>query len=205
MLPRSPDLLARKLSPEHFGLYAIAWTVVGLVGTLAPTDMPQAAPRFEVAGRKVLSSAPLLMASAIGLACSVLVWTTSSVVARLMFGDPAAAPAISAFAPSVVLLCVFQVLTSAMRGSQANVASAVVGAAIFAIYFVACVVAFLILDEPTAVTTGWMYSLALGAASAPAALILYRRPPSSATPPISTLTYFGLVTMLVHSASVLNL
>ena len=198
--------LARRLSPENFGLYAIAWTVVGLVGTVAPIGMPQAVLRFEVVGRKVLHCAPLIIASVIGLACSVLVWASSNIIARRAFGDASAAPVIAAFAPSVVLLSVFQVLTSAMRGSQANVASAVVSAAMFAVYFGACGLAFLIMGSPSAITAGWMYALALLVASVPAVVLLYRRPASSSpAPPMARLTQFGLTTMLIHSASVLNL
>ena len=197
--------LARRLGPEGFGLYAIAWTVVGLVGTLAPIGMPQAVLRFGVTGRKVLRSSPLILATTLGLVCSIVVWLTSGITARAIFGNAAAAPVIAAFAPSIVLLGIFQVLTSAMRGSQANVASAVVSAVMFALYFAACVVAFSLLGKLSAVTAGWMYALALLGASVPAALLLWRRPPASAIPRIMTLTRFGLITMLIHSASVLNL
>ena len=197
--------LARRLGPESFGLYAVAWTVVGLVGTLAPIGMPQAVLRFGVTGRKVLRSPPLILASALGLACSIAVWVTSGVTARVIFGSAAAAPVIAAFAPSIVLFAIFQVLTSAMRGSQANVASAVVSAVMFALYFAACIVAFYLSGKPSAITAGWMYTLALLVASVPAALLLWRRPPASAIPRMVTLTHFGLITMLIHSASVLNL
>ena len=197
--------LARRLGPEGFGLYAVAWTVVGLVGTLAPIGMPQAVLRFGVTGRNVLRSSPLILAVALGLACSVAVWATADITARLVFGSAAAAPVIAAFAPSIVLLAVFQVLTSAMRGSQSVVASAVISAAMFALYLAACVVAFYLVGKPSAVITGWMYALALVIASVPAALMLWRRAPSSAVPSMVALTQFGLITMLIHSASVLNL
>lgn len=197
--------LARRLGPEGFGLYAIAWTVVGLVGTLAPIGMPQAVLRFGVSGRRVLRSSPLILATVLGLACSIAVWATSDITARAIFGSAAAAPVIAAFAPSVVLLAIFQVLTSAMRGSHAYVASAVLSAVMFALYFAACVVAYTLFGKPSAVTAGWMYALALSVASIPAALLLWRRPPSSAVPSMTTLTRFGLITMLIHSASVLNL
>ncbi len=197
--------LARRLGPESFGLYAVAWTVVGLVGTLAPIGMPQAVLRFGVTGRKVLHSSPLILATSLGLALSIVVWFSSGITARAVFGTAAAAPVIAAFAPSVVFFAIFQVLTSAMRGSQANVASAVVSAMMFALYFAACVVAFYLFGGPSAVTAGWMYSLTLLIASIPGALLLWKRPPSSAIPRMSTLTRFGLVTMLIHSASVLNL
>lgn len=107
--------LARRLGPEGFGLYAVAWTIVGLVGTLAPLGMPQAVLRFGVTGRKALQSSPLILATTLGLACSAAVWLTSEITARSIFGNAAAAPVIAAFAPSIVLLAVFQVLTSAMR------------------------------------------------------------------------------------------
>lgn len=197
--------LARRLGPEGFGLYAVAWTVAGLVGTLAPIGMPQAVLRYGVAGRKVLRSSPLILATVLGLACSLAVWATSDVTARLIFGSAAAAPVIAAFAPSIVLLAIFQVLTSAMRGSQAVVSSAAVSAAMFALYLAACVVAFSLVGKPSAVIAGWMYALALLAASVPAVLMLWRRAPASAVPSMAALTQFGMITMLIHSASVLNL
>ena len=150
-------------------------------------------------------SAPLLIAATVGLACSLIVWASSGIVARYVFGQVAAAPAIAAFGPSIALFCVFQVLTSALRGSDANLASAGISAVMFAVYLVACVAAFLAFDEPFPATAGRMYTLALGVACVPAALVLYRRPSASRISDAATLAKFGLITMLIHSASVLNL
>jgi O-antigen/teichoic acid export membrane protein len=197
--------LARSLGPLEFGLYTLAWTVVGLVGTFAPLGMPQAILRYSIAGRHALSSAPIVVVTIVGSLTFVMILITAAPVAHIVFGDPNVAPAIVALAPSVPLLGVFGVMTSALRASHANVASAMVGALVFVLYLLATVISFTDITWRTPVVAGHMYTVAICLTLVPTACLLMRKLPHGPSPRLRSLMQFGFVTTVIHSANVLNL
>ena len=197
--------LARSLGPHEFGLYAIGWTVTGLIGTFAPVGMPQTVLRYGVAGRRALRTAPIAIAAIAGMFCFAVLMAIASPLANLLFAEPTAAPVILALAPSVPLLCIFAVLASALRSSQANLASAAVGALQFVLYFGLTVVGFSAGVPHTPVMAGHVYTVAIMLTLFPTGWMLYQLAPSSTIPEVQNLLKFGLVTMMIHSASVMNL
>jgi stage V sporulation protein B len=197
--------LARSLGPFEFGLYAIAWTVVGLVGTFAPLGMPQAILRYSIAGRHALCSAPMAVVTIAGALTFILILITANLIARFLFREPNVAPVIVALAPSVPLLGVFGVMTSALRASNSNIASAALGALVFVLYLAATAISFADIGWRTPVVAGQMYTLAVALTLVPTACLLIRQVPREPSPGLQSLMQFGLVTTLIHSANVLNL
>ena len=197
-------VLARGLGPERFGLYAIGWTVAGLAGTLAPIGMPQAMLRYTIGGRRSLRSRPMLVVLLAGLAVMAVLLSSAGVLATRVFGAPAAAPLIEAFAPSVPLLCLFGVTSSALRASGRMLASAITGTALFVIYFGLTLLAFA--AHPSAIAAVHLYTLSIALMLAANLLLLWRAPATAAAaPPVRVLVHFGIVTMFIHSSSVLNI
>ncbi|SNB75473.1 Membrane protein involved in the export of O-antigen and teichoic acid [Arboricoccus pini] len=196
-------VLARVLGPHDFGIYAIGWTVVGLVSTLTPLGMPQAALRFSVGGRASLLSAPMILAGGTSLLTALGLWFGAGPIARHIFGAPDAALVIQAFAPSVFLLTLFTVMLASLRASGGLLASAIAGALIFIIYFAATVLVFQ--ASASASAAAHMYNLALVLVIGLTVFMLAARP-SQATPvALRTLIQFGLITMFINSANVLNI
>lgn len=197
--------LARDLGPREFGLYAIGWTVAGLVGTLTPVGMPQVMLRYKVTGRRALSALPMVICAVIGLLGGIAVTALADLLARAVFGDPSAAPAIRALAPSIPLTGVFWVLTSALRASGENLASAILGTLLFVVYLLATAVAFRGGLGQTPSMAGHMYTFAIAVSVIPAIWLLYRQPSASHMPPVGQMLQFGVVTMFISSANLLNL
>lgn len=196
-------VLARVLGPHDFGIYAIGWTVVGLVGTLTPLGMPQAALRFSVGGRSALLSTPMLLAGAASLLASLCLWLGAGPIAHHIFGEPDAVAVIRAFAPSVFLLTLFTVMLSSLRASGGLLASAIAGALIFIVYFAATLLIFQ--ASPSAAAAAHMYNVSLLLVIALAAFMLAARPSQSTPVALRTLLQFGLITMFINSANVLNI
>ena len=197
-------VLARGLGPERFGLYAIGWTVAGLAGTLAPIGMPQAMLRYTIGGRHALRSRPMLVVLLAGLVVMAVLLSCAGVLATRVFGAPAAAPLIRAFAPSVPLLCLFGVTSSALRASGRMFESAVTGTALSVICFGLTLMVFA--TGPSAAAAIHIYTLSIGLMLAANLLFLWRTPATAAAPPVlRALMHFGIITMFIHSSSVLNI
>ncbi len=197
-------VLARMLGPEGFGLYAIGWTVAGLTGTLAPVGMPQAVLRYSIGGRASILSRPVAIVLVTGLACMAALTMGAGEIARLVFGEPSAAPIIRAFAPSVPLLGLTGVLTGSLRSSGRMLASALIGAASGVAYLVITVLMFAI--RPSAVAAANAYTLSAALILLPCAALLWQAPATLwQTPSTRRLVHFGIITMLIHSSSVLNI
>ncbi len=195
--------LARSLGPREFGLYAIGWTVAGLVGTLAPIGMPQAILRYGIAGRRALHAAPMPVVTLAGLVSFAAILATAAPLAGRVFGEPDAEAVIIAFAPSVPLTGILGVLLSALRVSHANLASAGAGSLVFALYLAAVLLAFHSGTSP--VVAAHMYTAALALTLLPSAWLLYIKPPASDEPGLRHLIRFGIVTMFISGSNVLNL
>ncbi len=196
--------LARSLGPREFGLYAIGWTVTGLVGTIAPIGMPQTVLRYSVAGREALHTAPIVIAALAGLVSFIVLLATAGPIANFLFDEPGSAPAILALAPSVPLLCIFGVLAAALRSSHANLASAAVGAMVFVLYLAIAMLGFAA-GGRTPMMAGYTYTVAIALTLIPTVWLLHRLPSCATIPGLRPLLGFGIVTMLIHSANVLNL
>ena len=196
-------VLARVLGPYGFGLYAIGWTVIGLASTLAPVGMPQATLRFGVGGRPALAAPPMRVALLVGLAGAAILWAGADLLATDVFTEPAAAPVIRGFAPALPLLGIFAVMLAALRVSHAMLAAAAVGAALFILYLALTLLAFQVGPSPALAADAYGVSVAL--AIIPSALLLWSSASACSVPPIGPLLRFGVVTMLIHSANVLNL
>lgn len=196
-------VLARSLGPHDYGLYAIGWTVAGLLGTFAPAGMPQAMLRFNLAGRGSLWSLPLLLTAVMGSVLAVAMLASADLIAGRVFGDPEAAAVIRAFAPAVPLASLLMVLAAALRASGAMLSSALVSGLLFAAYLALTVLAFAV--APSTVAAAHMYTIAILVALALAVILLLPHKPTSSAVPPRTLVHFGLVTMFIHSANVFNL
>jgi O-antigen/teichoic acid export membrane protein len=196
-------VLARALGPDGFGLYAIGWTVIGLVATLSPVGMPQAVLRYRLGGRRSLHSSAMAITLAVGCAACGAVFVTADGLAARVFHAPEAGPVIRAFAPAIPLYGVYLVLAAALRVRGAMVASATVSGLLFAAYLVLTLIAFLAGPSPT--MAGHMYGAAIAVAALPAVLLLLRQQDAGAAPPLGALLHFGIVTMFINSANILNL
>lgn len=197
-------VLARTLGPEGFGLYAIGWTVAGLAGTLAPLGMPQAVLRYSIGGRAAILSRPVWIVLTAGLACMAGLMIGANEIAIRVFGEPSAAPIIRAFAPSVPLLGLNGVWAGSLRSSGRMLASALTGAASGIAYLAITVLMFSM--QPTAVAAANAYTLSIALILVPCTLLLWQAPPTVwQTPNTRQLAHFGIITMLIHSSSVLNI
>ncbi len=196
-------VLARTLGPKGFGLYAIGWTVCGFLSTLTAVGMPQAVMRYRMGGRGLLASNAMAVTVVVGTVSGAALAAASGLIATRMFATPAAAPVILAFATSVPLLGVFSVAMSALRSSGAMVLSAAAGALLFAAYLGLTVSVFL--TAPTPALAAQLYAVAIVIAILPAGLFLWRTGSIGSAPPLGPLLRFGIVTMFIHSANVLNL
>ena len=198
-------ILARTLGPRGFGLYAIGWTVTGLVSTLAPLGMPQAVVRYGITGRRAIFSAPAIIAVLVGLICLSCLYMGSDAIAQLLFAEPDAAPVIRALAPSIPLLSLFGVLAGGLRASGAGLASGVVGAVLFVLYLCMAMLCFFFAAGRSPAAAAYLYSVALAVTLVPTIGLLLRQSPDSNALRLRPLLNFGLVTMFIHSASVINL
>ena len=197
-------VLARGLGPERFGLYAIGWTVAGLAGTLAPIGMPQAMLRYAIGGRGSLRSRPMLVVLVAGLVVMAVLLSCAGLLATRVFGAPSAAPLIRAFAPSLPLLGLFGVTSSALRASGRIFATAATGTALSVICLALTLIVFA--SGPSAVAAIHVYTLSIGLMLAANLFFLWRAPATNAVAPVTrTLLHFGIITMFIHSASVLNI
>ncbi|MGI4798550.1 MAG: oligosaccharide flippase family protein [Janthinobacterium lividum] len=197
--------LARSLAPHAFGLYAIGWTVVGLVSTLTPIGMPQAVLRYNIAGQRALFTSPIAITAAVGMIGCAVVMASAEVLARKVFGDLAAAPAIMTLAPSIPLIGIFWLLASALRASGANLSSALLGTLLFVLYLATTALAFAIGMSRTPSTVGLTYTISIALSLLPAMWLLYRLPATVEMPGMRGLLRFGVVTMFISSANLLNL
>ncbi len=198
-------LLARSLGPADFGIYALSWTIAGFLGAIAPMGMPQAVIRFGYRGRSLLTSAPVLITGAGGLLCSVGMVVVADWLTASAFGDPRTAQVIIILAPSVCLLCFFNICSAGLRSAGQNVSSAIVGALLFVLYLGFSSLLFVNRHYLTPSGAAMTYSAALLTITVPTALLCYRE--NSEVPAVSVrpLLGFGVVTMVIHSASVFNL
>ncbi len=197
-------VLARTLGPERFGLYAIGWTVAGLAGTLAPLGMPQAMLRFTIGGAPSLRSRPMLIVLLAGLAATLVLMPGAGLIARDVFGEPQSAPIIRAFAPTVLLLGLFGVTSAALRACGWMWASSITGTALFMIYLPLTVLVFWV--HPSAVAAADLYTVSIVVVLAANVLLLWRAPATdSHAPALRELMRFGIITMMIHSSSVLNI
>ena len=197
--------LARVLGPGTLGLYAIGWTVIGLVSAVAPLGMPQAVIRFEFFGRSVLRSAPMVVAALIGVACLVGLMLVADPLANTLFKEHDAALAIVSMAPSVPLLCVFYVLCASLRASGRIVVSGVLNALTFVTYLAATLVVFQIYHVRTLAGAGYAYDIAMLLATGAAFALCLNKSRRTATVAFGPLIKFGILTMIIHTASILNL
>jgi O-antigen/teichoic acid export membrane protein len=197
--------LARILGPHGFGVYTIGWTVIGLVGTLAPLGMPQAVLRYGLAGRRALRSAPAGIAVLAGAALAFVLFGTAEPIARNLFHEPGAAPVIEALAPALPLLGLSGVSGSALRAAQANITYAAVGALASVVYLTGTLLAFAAGFGRTPATAGYAYTVSVALMLVPTALLLDRRRWASTGPALRQLVQFGVVSMFIHAANVLNL
>ena len=197
-------VLARTLGPERFGLYAIGWTVAGLAGTLAPIGMPQAMLRYSIGGAPSLRSRPMLIVLLAGFAATAVLMPGAGLIARHVFSEPQAAPIIRAFAPTVLLLGLFGVTSAALRACGWMWASGVTGTALFVIYLPLTIIVFW--ARPSAVMAADLYTVSIVVVLAANVVLLWRAPATdSHAPALRSLMHFGVVTMMIHSSSVLNI
>ena len=196
-------VLARHLGTHGYGLYAIGWTVAGLASTFAPLGMPQAVLRFGIGGRAALRSLPMVVTGVASLAIGAAIFLGADIIAVRIFNEPAAGPVIRAFAPTVPLIAFQMLLAATLRASAAMLASAFVGGLLFALYLAATALVFLV--APSAIVAAHMYTLSIAVTLVVAMVLLTRRSVAGVSPAPSVLIRFGVVTMLIHSANVLNL
>lgn len=196
-------VLARQLGPFEFGLYSIGWTVVGLVGTLTTVGMPQAVLRYGIGGRASLTSQPVAIAAAVGLAATILIAVLADWIAMAVFAEPAAGPVIRAFAPSIFAAGLVGVMISSLRVTGAISLSALLGVGLFAFSLGLTLVAFVFWAN--AASAAAMYSLATVLTLVGATVLLGRQPSASGAPGLRALCRFGLITMCIHSSNVLNI
>lgn len=196
-------LLARQLGPAEFGLYAIGWAVVGIVGALAVVGMPQAVLRFEVGGRSALASRPMAIAAAVGLAATAVVAAAADTIAAKVFAEPAAGPVIRAFSPTIFTAGLVAVMASSLRVTGATSLSALVNSVIFAFSLGLTAAAFAAWSA-TPVSAAAMHAAAAALTLAVAAWLLSGQPPRSSAPAARAVWRFGVITMFIHGANVLN-
>ncbi len=195
--------LARQLGPHEFGLYCIGWTVIGLVGTLTSVGMPQAVLRFGIGGRSALLARPMMIASVVGLVATALIAAFAEPIAAGVFGEPAAAPAILAFAPALFAVGLVSVMASSLRVTGAIALSGLVGTVLFALSLALTLLAFTIWTS--AASAAAMYSIASVLTLAGTAVLLHAQPSTTGGTTLRALTRFGLITMVIHGSNVLNI
>jgi O-antigen/teichoic acid export membrane protein len=196
-------LLARQLGPLDFGLYAIGWTVVGIVGALAVVGMPQAVLRFEIGGESALFSRPMAIAAAASITATVLVVAAADTIASKVFGEPAAGPVIRAFSPTIFAAGLAGVIASALRVTGATSLSALVGSVAFALSLGLTAIAFAAWAA-TAVSAAAMHAAAAALTLVGAAWLLSGQPSTSGAPGLRAVWRFGVITMFIHGANTLN-
>jgi O-antigen/teichoic acid export membrane protein len=196
-------LLARRLGPDGFGFYAIGWTVVGLAGTLAPIGMPQATQRFNIGGGRALCAAPMAVVLVAGGAAALGLLLGANFLAVHVFSNPGAAGIIEAFAPAVPLYSMLMLLWSALRVSHAILLAAGLGALLFPLNLAAILLGFHLNASP--VMAAHMYVASLVLVVLPSAVLLRARRPMLCSPPLRELLYFGVVSMVIGGANILNL
>lgn len=117
--------LGRLLGPIEFGLYAIGWTLIRMVGVVAIFGLDKGVIYFGTrhwhrdAGRLrgvILSS--VWLAAAIGAGVGVLQWLLAPWLAAHVFHSPALAPVLVWFAPAYVPYAALRVAAAATRTTE---------------------------------------------------------------------------------------
>ena len=118
-------VLARLLGPATFGLYAIGWTLVRIVGALGPLGLDQGIIRY--APRFWLSDAPALkgllvkclsMAVLSGMLLGLGLYGASPWLAADVFGKPELTPVLRLFALTFPFLTGLRVAAAATRATR---------------------------------------------------------------------------------------
>ena len=120
-----PILLARWLGPDAFGLYAIGWTILGIVEAIAPLGLDQGVVRFSAPqvrqDRAELTSIlfqSIGMAGLSGLLCSGVLFVAAPWLATHVYNKPALALVIQLFVLAFPAVAVGVVAVAATRISQ---------------------------------------------------------------------------------------
>ena len=118
-------VLARALGPIAFGLYAIGWTGLKLLGLIAVLGLDQGVLKYASArwrnergeARRILGRS-LALAFASGLATGALVFAAAPWLAGSVFSKPDLAPVIRVFAAAFPLFTVLRVASAGTRVSK---------------------------------------------------------------------------------------
>jgi O-antigen/teichoic acid export membrane protein len=121
----SQALLGKVLGPETFGVYAIGWTLLRMLGFLGPLGLDRGVIRFgsrywkdDVPTFKGILIECLAYAGLGSGALALLLYAASPWMSRVMFDEPRLVGVIRGFAPALVLLAAMRVATSATRATQ---------------------------------------------------------------------------------------
>ncbi len=118
-------IFARFLGPEEFGVYAIGWTLLQMLGTIAPLGLDKAVLRYATQYWKT-NAADLksVIFQSIGIslfsgAClGILLYLSAPLIAGQIFQNQEIAQVIRGLAPAFALLTVIQVISAATRVTQ---------------------------------------------------------------------------------------
>lgn len=208
-------VLARSLGPHGFGLYALGWSVFVLFVLVAPLGLTQAIVRFAEVQRqagtwRAFAVRVVLMGTVSSSILALAMAMSASTLAVHVFGDPELTGVIVAFAPAIWLRTLQTLLLAVVRTTGDVRPSVLIGD------IGEPILTFLLVCITTLVGFGllWnaaMYSVSL-AVTVPLAFRAARQrlsgvawPATASSFPLRQILRYGLVVMLAHSATVINM
>ncbi len=118
-------IFARFLGPAEFGIYAIGWTLLQMLGTIAPLGLDKAVLRYATRYWKTNAAdlkSLIFQTSGIsllsGISLGVLLYFSAPLVALKIFHNPDVTQVIRGLVPAFALLTVIRVIAAATRVTQ---------------------------------------------------------------------------------------
>jgi stage V sporulation protein B len=132
----------------------------------------------------------------------LIIW--GKFIAIDLFAEPDAAPVIASLAPSIPLLCIFGVMSSALRAARANALAAMLTALILIVYLL-CTLIFFGVGYRDVSAPGYAYTISICVILFPAAYALGPKHSSAAPYSMRDLLSFGISAMFISGASITSL
>lgn len=118
-------IFARFLGPEEFGLYAIGWTLLQMLGTIAPLGLDKAVLRYatqywktNAADLKSVIFQSISISLLSGMIFGLLLYLSSPIIASEIFHNQDLTQVIRGLVPAFVLFTVIRVIAAATRVTQ---------------------------------------------------------------------------------------